>query len=509
LENDKKDFRKLYNDLKDEQVEDVNLTDSQYYTESEFTNLLQTHNITNERHLTLITLNIANLLSKLSNFKIFLSNISGNQNKPEIISIVETHISENTNSGYDKNELSNILPGYKFFYKGRKVKKGGGVGVFVEEALASEVEVETSACFIEEIFETIILKLPNIIIDENNSKAKDLVLVVIYRQPGNNNTDTFLKEIEKCLKCINKKSNKIIVTGDMNLDLLKHEHHLPTASYLDVMMSHGLLPRIVRPTRIKNSSASLIDHFFTGDDDKTVISGVLATEIAGAHGYTDHYPIFSIIRTKPREKKKEKYITKSYFTQAGNLERRNRLENENWDEVYNESDPNIVYDLIQEKYGKHYHAAKTTKTVKNNKNRCRKEPWMTKDILADMRKRDRLAKIKDRRGDYKSLRNDIVRRVRAAEREDLKFKLQESWNDTKKQWKLLNKAMNKLNNKNDITTSFFHDGVWIEDKQTNAENMNQYLSQVGPTTNESVGKSKYPTEILQSKQRKHTPTRYL
>ena len=436
LENDKKDFRKLYSDSKDEQDEDVNLTDSQYHTESEFVDLLQTHNITNERHLTLITINIANILSKLNNFKIFLSNLSGKQNKPEIISVVETHISENTNLGYDKNELSNILPGYKFFYKGRKVKKGGGVGVFVEEGLAGEVEVGLSdkgAFFIEETFETIILKFPNIITDENNSKAKDLVLLVIYRQPENNNTDTFLKEIEKCLKCINKKNNRIVVTGDINLDLLKHEHHLPTASYLDVVMSHGLLPRIVRPTRIKHKSASLIDHFFTANDDKTLLSGILATEIAGAHGYTDHYPIFSIIRKKPREKKKEKYITKSYFTEAGNVDRRNGLKNENWDEVYSESDPNIVYDLIQEKYGRHYLAAKTIKTVKNNKNRIRKEPWMTADILADMRKRDRLAKMKDRRGDYRSLRNDIVRRVRAAEREDLKLKLQESWNDIKKQ----------------------------------------------------------------------------
>jgi hypothetical protein len=111
LEDDKKDFCKLYCDSKDEQDEDVNLTDSQYHAESEFIDLLETHNITNERHLTLITLNIANLLSKLSNFKIFLTNVSSKQNKPDIISVVETHINVNTNSGYDTSELLNILPG--------------------------------------------------------------------------------------------------------------------------------------------------------------------------------------------------------------------------------------------------------------------------------------------------------------------------------------------------------------------------------------------------------------
>ena len=57
-------------------------------------------------------------------------------------------------------------------------------------------------------------------------------------------------------------------------------------------------------------------------------------------------------------------MTKSYFTESGHTNRRNSLKNENWNEVYRENDPNRVYDFIQAKYGKHYHAAMTVKTVK-------------------------------------------------------------------------------------------------------------------------------------------------
>lgn len=119
---------------------------------------------------------------------------------------------------------------------------------------------------------------------------------------------------------------------------------------------------------------------------------------------------------------------------------------------------------------------------------------MTSDILADMRKRDRLAKRRDRRDEYRCLRNDIVKRVRTAEREDLQQKISKNWNNIKKQWQILKKVTNNLNNKSVITTTFYHNGIWVEDKQTNAENMNQYLSQVGPTTNESVGQPLHPSD---------------
>ena len=85
LEDQNKDFCKIYNDTNNEQDEECKLTDSQYYTESDFINLIETHNISHEHHLTLITINIANLLSKLNNFKVFLKNISNKENKPDYL----------------------------------------------------------------------------------------------------------------------------------------------------------------------------------------------------------------------------------------------------------------------------------------------------------------------------------------------------------------------------------------------------------------------------------------
>ena len=54
----------------------------------------------NNFNITILTINIANLLSKLGSLKVFLNNITTQTNKPDIIVVIETHISEITQAGY-------------------------------------------------------------------------------------------------------------------------------------------------------------------------------------------------------------------------------------------------------------------------------------------------------------------------------------------------------------------------------------------------------------------------
>ena len=68
--------------------------------------------------------------------------------------------------------LENILPGYKFFYTGRKVKRGGGMGIFVEDELANGAEIGPGNCFVEEVFEAIILKIPDLVQCENSTRTR-------------------------------------------------------------------------------------------------------------------------------------------------------------------------------------------------------------------------------------------------------------------------------------------------------------------------------------------------
>ena len=120
--NDKqKNFHELYV-RDDDDDHSVPLFDSLYYTETEFVDFIGTQNQTKTKNLTILSLNIANLLSKLNSFKLFLNNISTQQNSPEIIVVVETHVSE-TNTVYTQAELKNILPNYNFLVACTRLNK--------------------------------------------------------------------------------------------------------------------------------------------------------------------------------------------------------------------------------------------------------------------------------------------------------------------------------------------------------------------------------------------------
>ena len=108
----------------EDENESTALKESLYYTETEFNDFMKEKKYNDDNNLTILSLNIANLFSKLNSFKSFVNNISTANKQPDVIVVVETHIKEAT-IGYSEAELKNILPGYSFFHKGRSTKKGG------------------------------------------------------------------------------------------------------------------------------------------------------------------------------------------------------------------------------------------------------------------------------------------------------------------------------------------------------------------------------------------------
>ena len=220
-----KNLCNIYN-FEDQNDEPTTLKDSLYFTETEFNDFIKERKYCDNSNLTVLSLNIANLFSKLSSLKIFINNISSASKQPDVIVVVETHIREAT-IGYSEAELKNILPGYSFFHKGRSTKKGGGVGIFVSRNLESEAEIynDNKIKFSEEIFENLVIRIPKIIKTGRGNSKKDLVIASIYRQSNNPNLEAFQTEMGNLLNAIDKRKNEIVIAGDMNLDLLRYESH--------------------------------------------------------------------------------------------------------------------------------------------------------------------------------------------------------------------------------------------------------------------------------------------
>ena len=130
---------------------------------------------------------------------------------------------------------------------------------------------------------------------------------------------------------------------DLNIDLLKHEHHSNTKNFLDLMYSLGFYPLIDKPTRITDISATLIDHIFRNELRHNITCGILFIDIS------DHLPIFALCEYQIRRNTKmdtqyTRVINKDTITLLIQ-----DLSLQSWDDISNLYDVNQAYDLFLNK----------------------------------------------------------------------------------------------------------------------------------------------------------------
>ena len=99
----------------------------------------------------------------------------------------------------------------------------------------------------------------------------------------------FLEKYESILSFLRDRfaGYKVVIHGDFNINLLLEERNNLCSKYISLMYSCGLLPTIVRPTRISNTSYTLIDNIWINGNVESKF-GIIMSNIS------DHYAIFNI-----------------------------------------------------------------------------------------------------------------------------------------------------------------------------------------------------------------------
>jgi exonuclease III len=145
---------------------------------------------------------------------------------------------------------------------------GGGVGIWIRKDLDFEI---IKSPFIEKEIETITVHIPTL----------DIILINVYRPFGN--YDNFIAELSSHISDCRKtfSHSDIMVAGDFNVDLDKQDRI--SHDLIDTMSMSGFIQQVTLPTRITDSSASRIDHFYS-NSRKKLVSNVIAIDIS------DHLP---------------------------------------------------------------------------------------------------------------------------------------------------------------------------------------------------------------------------
>ena len=194
-----------------------------------------------------------------------------------------------------------------------------------------------------------------------------------------NKLDQFIDEFNLILQTFEELNYRAYLCGDYNIDLLQIENSNKVHLFYQNMSLSGFFPQITLPTRLSETTCTLIDNIITNNIDNNHLSGVLTGKIS------DHQMNFCMIndkRTAAISKGKFFEVEKNTGNAVENFQ--NYLSEKNIIakmDHYIRSDPNANCDILLAELANAKQLHMLTERVKFNKRKHKVQPWMNNVLL--------------------------------------------------------------------------------------------------------------------------------
>ena len=311
----------------------------------------------------------------------------------------------------------------------------------------------------------------------------------MYRHPSSDIStfeEAYLSVIEKM-----KTNQKFIVVGDFNInyDQLEAAPSM-VANYINSINMLGCVQFINKPTRITKTSSTIIDHVYA---NQNLVNSIYPAVMI--HDISDHLPIIveyrtanmkketfrPLIRQLPDEKVENFLIDLNDALQLPDFRSNTKIS----------SLLNLLISLTN------FHFPKKRLTRKQYK--ISKNPWITKDILAMVKSKNKLynqfLKTKNHviHAQYKKCRNNLTHIKEQAKRNYYKSIFNGC--DTSGAWANINQILKK-NRKNSasLPTTLNCDGLLLEDPIDISNAFNDYFANIGNKIAAMASNSNYEQE---------------
>ena len=199
--------------------------------------------------------------------------------------------------------------------------------------------------------------------------------------------DIFMSTLSDLLDMINNEKKDCILMGDFNIDLLKFNTHDKTNLFIDNIFAQGFIPLIHKPTRISNSSATLIDHMYTNNIKISSISGIIITDLAY------HFGTFHTIYNESSFTT-SKFVDKRIFSDSNVNKFNDQLTSTNFDYILQMNDPDQAYNHFMSIYSNLFQNCFPITRLKLNTKYHKLEHWMSTGLMASMKTKTQLLKKK-------------------------------------------------------------------------------------------------------------------
>ena len=479
---------------------------SQYYDINELKDFLKT----NQKKLTIFSLNIQSLNSKFDIFSQLIDELYIEKLEFSILCLQEAQLSPGRN--YEHLNLEKY--GYNFIYKpySDQCSVKGGLAIYLKNYLCYNDVKMVSHC---QMWEGLFLNI------KVNKYDAPIIIGNIYRPPKNNNChnsiDNFLKEFKTELYKLIKINSRCILCGDLNIDFLKLNSNKKFQEYYDLLTELSFIQTITIPTRLSNNP-TLIDHIYLKClkditiENTGVYTGVLS----------DHMATFLALNLEKNQNHTPNTIYKRYFSGKALQNWFSNLSSLNWETIFPQNidaDPNSYYNLFSIKLDELFNTHFPVKKVKLNKYNYKRSPWMTNEIINKIKERDKTYKklMKAKNDKYVNIKNklkelniELKRIIRQSKFNYYKDKFNKNKLDMRKTWNTINEVLNKTKDQKGVSENFNINGKTETDKTVIADQFNKYFIDIGPELAKKIGNSDknsfkpYLNELVTTKSFKFT-----
>ena len=455
--------------------------DTPYYFPEEIKNVFSTSSNANDCAFPIFHLNIRSLRKNIEDFKILVSEM---QSSIKLFCLTETWLKDNEvieNSNYR-------IEGYNAVHLERKNKLGGGVLIYIKDDINYKIRSDLTKTDKEVEFLTI---------EIINDSSKNFLVTCCYRPPEGK-ISNLVNQVEKVHKAANSKP--IIIAGDYNLNCLDYDSKTNIKEFYDQIMEFRMIPIINKPTRVTDTSFTLIDNFLTTVFFNTSLKkGIVKLSLS------DHFPIvmsFDIPKSKERNRKVEVELRDINDVNKQNFF--NDLMKTNWIDLVKELDPDKKYEFFIKTYSNLFDIHFPLKTVKIKKKNLM-NPWMSKGMKKSSKMKQKLyikylkdSKLKQEYLDYKNLFEKMKVKAKQNYYSDL---LSRYSKNSRKTWEVMKELTGKRKDKsNSLPKRVELNGKYIENGSEIAKAFNEFYVQVGPSLAKKIKKPKrcYTSYLIQT-----------
>ena len=323
-----------------------------------------------------------------------------------------------------------------------------------------------------------------------NYTSQKYIIGNIYRLPlyDSDNLTSFTNEYIDILNTLRNRSKFVYLCGDFNIDLLKLNSNNNYNMLFDNVISSGFVPKITLPTRICDTSSTLIDNVYTNTIDKKHTSGILIRPIS------DHQMYFCILNENyTKANNAHRYIEVEICNEYSIDQFRNEIANAN---IYDKLDlspsanPNKNYELLAEQLqiAKSTHMPKKIKRF--NKRKHKKEKWMNNELLTQIVRKNKMY-VEWKTTPVTNVNYELIKLRFKSYEKDVRFAIQEAKksyfnrifdtykSDIKKTWLTINDTLSRNKNKQDLPSTFHYNGLTLTNPKEIANSFNVYFAGIG------------------------------